>query len=66
VSTQAVYRSTRFSDETNQLKLEPGWDMQVRAYVEFDRKRWSLEAFALNLLKKDASDVFGVIVNYRF
>ena len=66
VSTQAVYRSTRFSDESNLIKLEPGWDMQVRAYVEFDRKHWSLEAFGLNLLKKNASDVFGVIVNYRF
>ena len=40
--------------------------MQVRAYVEFDRKHWTLEAYALNLLKKDASDVFGVIATYRF
>ena len=66
VSTQAVYRSTRFSDESNQIRLEPGWDMQMRAYVEFDRKHWSLEAYALNLLKKNVSDVFGVVVNYRF
>ncbi len=66
VSTQAVYRSARFTDEGNQVKLEPGWDMQVRAYVEFDRKHWSLEAYAINLLKKNESDVFGVIVNYRF
>ena len=66
VSVQAVHRSARFSDESNQVRLEPGWDMQVRAYVEFDRKHWSLEAFALNLLKKEASDVFGVVVNYRF
>ncbi len=66
VSTQAVYRSARFSDETNRIILEPGWDLQVRAYVEFDRKHWSLEAFALNLLKKNTKDVFGVVVNYRF
>ena len=66
MSAQAVYRSIRFADEGNQIKLEPGWDMQVHAYVEFDRKHWSLEAYALNLLKKNASDVFGVIVNYRF
>ena len=66
VSTQAVYRSVRFSDESNQLRLVPGWDMQVRAYVEFDRKHWSLEAYAINLLKKNESDVFGVVVNYRF
>ena len=66
VSAQAVYRSPRFADEDNQIRLEPGWDMQVRAYLEFDRKHWSLEAYALNLLKKNASDVFGIIVNYRF
>ena len=66
VSAQGVYRSVRFSDETNQTKLPPGWDMQLRAYVEFDRKHWTLEAYALNLLKKDASDVFGVIATYRF
>ena len=66
VSAQAVHRSLRFTDEGNQSKLEPGWDMQVRGYVEFDRKHWSLEAYALNLLKKNASDVFGVIVNCRF
>ncbi|MEO8102837.1 MAG: TonB-dependent receptor [Betaproteobacteria bacterium] len=66
VSAQAIYRSTRYSDEANQVRLEPGWDAQVRAYVEFDRKHWSLEAYALNLLKKNESDVFGVIVNYRF
>ena len=66
VSAQAVHRSLRFTDEGNQSRLEPGWDMQVRGYVEFDRKHWSLEAYALNLLKKNASDVFGVIVNCRF
>ena len=66
VSAQAVHRSSRFSDESNQVRLEPGWDLQVRAYVEFDRKHWSVEAYALNLMKKNDSDVFGVIVNYRF
>ena len=66
VSAQAVHRSIRFTDEGNQSKLEAGWDMQVRGYLEFDRKHWSVEAYALNLLKKNASDVFGVIVNYRF
>ena len=66
VSAQAVYRSLRFADENNQTRLEPGWDLQLRAYVEFDRKHWSLEAYAINLLKKNESDVFGVIVNYRF
>lgn len=66
VSAQAVYRSRRFSDEGNLTPIAAGWDMQVRAYVELNRKRWTLEAYALNLLKKEASDVFGVIATYRF
>jgi tetratricopeptide (TPR) repeat protein len=66
VSTDAVYRSARFSDEANLNRLDPGWDLQLRGYLEFDRKHWAVEAYALNLLKKNASDVFGVILSYRF
>jgi hypothetical protein len=66
VNAQAVYRSQRFSDEANLASIPPGWDLQVRAVVEMDRKHWTLEAYALNLLKKDASDVFGLIATYRF
>ena len=29
-------------------------------------KRWSIEAKALNLVKKEASDVFGIVLSYRF
>lgn len=66
VSAQAVWRSLRYSDETNTAPIAAGWDAQVRATVELDRKHWTLEAYGLNLLKKDASDVFGVIATYRF
>ena len=71
VSAQAVYRSARFADEGNHARLDPGWDMQLRAYVEFDRKHWSLEAYAINFLKwhileKHNPGVRGVILNYRF
>jgi len=34
--------------------------------VETADKRWSVEGFAGNLLKKDASDLFGIVVSYRF
>ena len=29
-------------------------------------KRWSVEAYGQNLAKKDFSDVFGIVVSYRF
>jgi len=46
--------------------LPAGWDAQVNAFVETPDKRWALELFASGLLKKDASDVFGAALSYRF
>ena len=66
LTVQAIYRSQRFSDEQNLVPLPAGWDAQARLFIESDDKRWALEAFAANLLKKQASDVFGVTVSYRY
>ena len=69
VSVYAVYRSERFTDEFNvaALALPAGWDAQVNFYIESPDKRWSVEAYATNLLKKPhVSDVLGAIVSYRF
>ena len=63
---QAVYRSRRFADEANAIALAPGWDAQANVYWESPDKRWAAEIYAINLLKKDASDILGVIVSYRF
>jgi hypothetical protein len=38
----------------------------VRLDLESAHKRWALEAVAANLLKREASDVFGVTVSYRY
>ncbi len=66
VTAQAVYRSERFADEANLARLPPGWDAQLNVYVETNDKRWAVEAYAANLLKKEASDLFGIVVSYRF
>jgi tetratricopeptide (TPR) repeat protein len=66
LNTQAVYRSRRFADELNLLSLRAGWDVQANVFVESPDKRWAVEAYAANLLKKDASDLFGIVVSYRF
>ena len=66
LTVQAIYRSQRYADEANQVLLRAGWDAQVRFFVESDDKRWAVEAFGANLLKKDASDVFGVTLSYRY
>ena len=66
VTAQAVYRSRRFTDEANALPLSASWDGQVDVFWETPDKRWSVEAYGQNLGKKDFSDVFGIVVSYRF
>ena len=66
VTAQAVYRSERFADEANRARLSPGWDAQVNVYCETRDKRWAAEIYAANLFKKEASDLFGIVVSYRF
>ena len=66
VTVFGVYRSRRFADESNVAPLPAGWDAQVNVFVESPGKRWALELFAANLFKKEASDVFGAVVSYRF
>jgi tetratricopeptide (TPR) repeat protein len=66
VTVQAVHRTRRFTDEFNSVAFPAGWDGQVVFFIETPDKRWSLEAKALNLFKKEASDVFGAVLSYRF
>jgi len=66
VTAQAVYRSRRFADEGNLVPLAASWDGQLDVYWEAPDKRWSVEAYGQNLAKKDFSDVFGIVVSYRF
>lgn len=66
LTAQAVYRSRRYADEPNSVALPAGWDAQVNLFVESHDKRWAVEAFAANLFKKETSDVFGIVLSYRF
>jgi hypothetical protein len=66
VTAQAVYRSRRFADEANLVSLAASWDGQLDVFWETPDKRWSVEAYGQNLAKRDFSDVFGIVVSYRF
>ncbi len=66
VSAQAVWRSERFSDEANQTPLVAGWDMTVKLHWESEDKRWNVEGYAANLLKRDAGNLVGVNLVARF
>lgn len=66
VTALGIYRTRRFSDEANTIELPSGWDAQLMVYWETPDKHWSVELHGANLLKKQASDLFGVLASYRF
>jgi hypothetical protein len=66
VTLAGTWRSERFSDEANTVPVPKGWDARVNVFVESRDKRWAVEAYAYNLLKKEASDVVGVVASWRF
>jgi len=66
LTAQAIHRTTRYFDEANGIKYPASWDGQVVIYAETPDKRWWIEAKALSLFKKEASDAFGIILGYRF
>jgi hypothetical protein len=66
VTLASAWRSERFSDAANLQPVPQGWDTRVNVFVESADKRWAVEAYAYNLMKKEASDVFGVVASWRF
>ncbi|MEN9492345.1 MAG: Beta-barrel assembly-enhancing protease, partial [Pseudomonadota bacterium] len=59
LSGQAVWRSARFADEANLMPLASGWDMTLRVHWESMDKRWAVEGYAVNLIKRDVEKLVG-------
>jgi len=53
-------------DEASLAALPVGWDARFDAFIESDDKRWAVEVYGVNLLNKQASDLYGVVVSLRF
>jgi len=66
ISAQTVWRSARFVDEANLTPLASGWDMTLRLRWESEDKRWNLEGYVANLLKRDTEDLMSVSLIVRF
>jgi len=66
VTISGAWRSERWTDEANTGLVRAGWDGQARVFVESADKRWSVEAFAFNLFKKDVPEAYGVTASWRF
>jgi hypothetical protein len=63
---QAIHRTLRYADEANSAILPASWDARVSLFVEGSAKNWSVEVTAADLLKKESSDRFGIVLSYRF
>ena len=66
VSAQAVWRSERFMDEANLMPLESSWDMTLKLHWESESKRWSVDGYAANLIKRNTANLLGVNLIARF
>jgi len=66
VSAQAVWRSERYADEANLIPLDSGWDMTLKLHWESESKRWTVEGYAANLIKRNTSNLLGVNLIARF
>ncbi|MBL0140554.1 MAG: FecR domain-containing protein [Betaproteobacteria bacterium] len=66
VTVAGAWRSQRYSDEANNVVVPAGWDARFNVYIESADKRWSVELYGFNLLKKETSDAFGVAASWRF
>ena len=66
LGAQALWRAARFSDEANTARLPPGWELALRLHWESQDKRWSVDAYAANLLRRDLANLLGVNAVLRF
>lgn len=65
-----VWRSSRFSTEYGEV-LPSGWDLALKARWESPDKRWLVEAWTANLLKKNSTgqrdqEILGIGLTWRY
>ena len=61
-----MWRSERYADEANLMPLDSGWDMTLKLHWESADKRWTVEGYAANLIKRNTSNLLGVNLVARF
>jgi Flp pilus assembly protein TadD len=66
LSAQAVWRSERFTDQSNATPLSPGWDMTLRLHWETMDKRWAVDGYVANMFNPDVARVVGVNLVGRY
>jgi len=66
VRAQAARRSERFAEATANTRLEPDWDVSLRATWQDAAKRALFEVYGNNLARSDDSRTIGVRAVWRF
>lgn len=66
IRAQAAWRSERFADATGNLRLEPDWDVSLRATWQDAAKRSLFEVYGNNLARSDDTRTLGVRAVWRF
>lgn len=66
VRAQAVRRSERFTDAIATTRLEPDWDVSLRATWQDAAKRSLFEVYGNNLARSDDTRTVGVRAVWRF
>ena len=59
-------RSERYADQANLVPLDSGWDMTLKLHWESVNKRWNVDGYAANLIKRNTSNILGVNLVAKF
>lgn len=66
IRAQLARRSERFADATGNVRLEPDWDVSLRATWQDTAKRSLFEVYGNNLARSDNTRTLGVRAVWRF
>ena len=66
IRAQLARRSERFADATGNVRLEPDWDVSLRATWQDAAKRSLFEVYGNNLARSDNTRTLGVRAVWRF
>ncbi len=66
LQAQTSFRSRRYADEFHGSELPAGWDATVKATWQSADKRWLVEGYATDLIKKETPHTLGINAIWRY
>lgn len=65
-ASKATFRSERFADEANLVKIDPGWDVSSDLFLELFGRRCVLRVGADSLLDRNKPEFYSGDVTFRY